>query len=120
MAIPICDRTGNVVGWLDRDVIRDINGKHRAFIHQGNAFNYSGAHLGIFKSGFYRDRYGHVVTFVSGARGGPLLPLTKLPPMPPLFPLAPLPPLPPLPPLAPIPSLSWSILDFEQFLTGEG
>lgn len=116
MATPVFDGTGSPVGWLDGDVIRSISGRHRAFINNGAVVSYSGTHLGTFGNGYFRDRAGHAVAFINGAHGGPLPPLPALPPLPPLFPLAPLRPIPPIPPIPSIASLSWSGLNWEDFL----
>lgn len=119
MSTAIFDRNGTPVGWTDGDVIWDLSGQHRAFIGNGNVYTYSAAHLGTFKEGYFRDKFGDAVAFIEGAKNGPLTPLPALPPIAPLFPLAPLPPFPPLYPLPPLPSLSWSNIDWEGFLQEE-
>jgi len=119
MTTAIHDRHGTTVGWLDGDIIRDSSGQHQAFIRDGNISTYSAKHIGTFRNGYFRDRSGHAIGFVRGASGGPLTPLPALPPLPPLFPLAPIPPIPPIPPVSPVPSLSWSNMDWEEFLGEE-
>jgi hypothetical protein len=116
MSIAIYNRNGRVIGWLDGKVLRDISGRHRAFVYDNNVFTYSSVHLGTFQNGYIRDNRGNAVAFIDGAKGGPLPPLPSLPPLAPLFPLAPISPIPPVPPVAPIPSLSWSELDWDEFL----
>ena len=115
--IPIFDRSGTPVGWLDEDRILDIHARHRAFIERGAVFSYEAVYLGTFGYGLFRDKYGAAVAFVPGA-SGVLLPLTKLPPIPPLPPFQPFKPIPPLPPIPSLPSLSWSGISWEQFLRG--
>ena len=76
--------------------------------------------LGILESGYFRDKGGHAVAFVNGASGGPLLPITMFPPFPPFPAFPPFKPLAPLAPLPPLPSLSWSRIQWPEFIGGYG
>jgi len=115
----VFDRRGVTVGWIDDERVLDLRVQHRAFVRGSALFGYDTRYLGTFSGGFFRDRAGNAVAFIRGASGGPLLPLTQLPPIPPLAPLPPLKPLAPLAPLAPWPSLSWSKLSWEDFLSSQ-
>ena len=122
---PIYDLAGKAVGWLHAHVVYDRLNRHRAFVqtdagfsfrHLGAVFSYRGAYLGHFDPGFFRDRAGQAVAWIQGAHSGPLPPAPQMPPAPPILPAAPLPPVVPPPP-APTPSLSWSTLTWEVFLS---
>ena len=113
---PIYDPYGKTVGWLTNDVAYDIYGQPRAFLAGNDIVSYTGMHLGILDSGFFRDHYGNAVAFISSASGGPLPPIPEVPPAPPVPLLAPVPPIPPVPPVPALPSLSWSHLTWEEFL----
>lgn len=114
---PIYSRQGQVIGWINNNVVYDMNRKHRAFIANDALYTYNAKYIGRFNNGFFRDRFGNAVAFISGAKGGPMTPLTALPPLAPLLPLAPLPPLPPLAPMAPMATLSWSQANWEDYIS---
>jgi len=118
MPTPIFDRSGNVIGWLDREIIRDMNGQHRAFVTEDRVYNYGGRFLGRIHNGFFRDSNGNAIAFIKGAGGGPLLPIPSIPPIPPVFPVSPVKPVPSVPPVSPIPSLYWSNANWDSFLGG--
>jgi len=115
--IPIFDRSGSPVGWLDDDRILDDHARHRALVYNGAVFSYAATYLGTFSHGLFRNKHGATVAFIPGA-SGVLLPRTKVPPIPPLPHFPPVKPVPPLPPIPPPPSLSWSGMSWEQFLQG--
>jgi hypothetical protein len=115
---PIFDGDGKLCGWLRDNIVYDLDVEVRAFLSGEAVFTFDCDYLGTFHNGFFRDQYGDAVAFVRGAKGGPLTPLPELPPIPPLPPLPPLRPLAPLPPLPPLPRLSWSRLEWEEFLEG--
>lgn len=114
----IFDRAGRVVSWLKGNVIYSLRNQCVAFINNGNVFTYQGRHLGVLDRGFFRDKQGHCVTFLKGAKGGPIPPIPQMPPIPAIPPIAPIPPIPPMPPIAPIGSLNWSNISWDQFLNG--
>ena len=96
MAQAIFGRTGEAVGWLDGDDVRDLAGRPRAFIHNGNLIDYGGiGSLGSFDDGILRDADGAVVGVLAGATGV-LRPTLATPPAVPPFP--PRPPRPAVPP----------------------
>lgn len=116
---PIYERNGQTVGWLNDDgVIYDRNNRYRAFIQNGAIYTYQGRYLGVLDRGFFRDRQGHVVTFMAGAQGGPIPPIPAIAPIPPIPPTPPIPPIPPIAPIAPIGSFNWSQSDWNGFLNG--
>lgn len=119
MAIPIFSNQGKVIGWLDKNIVRNIAGQHVAFINNDNLFDYSSYYLGNFKNGYFRDKFGNAVAFIKGANNGPLTPITDIPPIPPIFPIAPITPIPSIPPIPPLPLLSWSSIDWDEYLKGE-
>lgn len=116
--IPIHDKAGQVVAWLNSDDLLDLHGVQRAFVDNGSVVAYDGRHLGTFNKGFFRDRFGAAVTFVKGASGGPVLPIPAIPPFPPFPNIAPFRPIPPIPPIFPIPLLAWSSSEWDSFLLG--
>jgi hypothetical protein len=53
---PIYGSRGAVVGWIREDDIHDLDGRHRAFISDGNIFSYrTGQHVGWFENGWIWD-----------------------------------------------------------------
>jgi hypothetical protein len=117
-ARPIFDRKGWGVGWILNDVLFDNNGMAQAFIKNDSVFRFDGGYLGQVNDGFFRDRSGDVVGWLQGATGGPLLPTTLSSGEPPRITRVPSIPLDDLVAAKPAsPSLSWSNLDFSQYLT---
>ena len=105
---------------MSGNVVLDRGNRARAFVSDGVVFNYRGWHRGHFEHGFFHDRDGHAVAFVEGALGGPLTPVTEVPPPPPAVAIALLPPAvlaAPIPPASSPATISWSRLDWEQFLS---
>jgi hypothetical protein len=123
---PIFDQSGRTVGWLDSDVVRDPAGRaiafipRLAFLPQGAVYSYTPQHLGFFGDGFFRDRAGQAVAYLSNHSFGPITPIAQIPPIPPIPSIAPIPPIPPLPPIAPLPTLNWSHLSWDDFVAGKG
>lgn len=116
---PIYDSAGAVVAWKREGDIHDVRGQAVAFLSNKNVVSYSGRHLGVLDKGLFRDHRGDIVAFMSGARGGPLLPVQSEKPVPPVPAFAPVRPEPPVPPAPAVPSLRWSPLSWEQFIVGE-
>jgi hypothetical protein len=114
--LPVCDRRGAVVAWLDSARIVDLGGAFRAFVQGGAVFAYSGAYLGTFDSGFFRDKQGHPVAFIEGATNGPVLPVAAHRPVAPLISVEPRRPVPPMRPIPPTPSLSWSGTSWAEYI----
>lgn len=115
---PIFSRQGQVVAWINGNVIYDMNSRYRAFIANDALYTHNAKYIGRYNKGFFRDKFGNAVAFISGAKDGPMTPLTALPPLPPLPPLAPLPPLPPLAPMAPMATLSWYQANWDDYISG--
>lgn len=115
---PVFDPNGEVVAWLNRDVIHGLNGVALVFINNHNVVSYSGLHLGFLDRGLLRDHAGDVVAFVRGAHGGPILPVPHVPPVPPVPHVPPVPPVAPVPPVRSVASLDWSQLDWHSFVCG--
>ena len=113
---PIYNRNGSMVAWLRDDVIYDISLKPCAFIRNETVFTYLPHHIGRFDCGFFRDKSGRVVAFISGATGGAIPPAPKIPPSPPVPSAPTAPPAPSAPPAPPASSSKWSSLDWEEFL----
>lgn len=116
---PVCDSHGSVVAWHESGRILDLRGTFRAFVHEGAVFAYSGAYLGTFASGFVRDKHGHPVAFVEGAMHGPLLPVAGFPPVAPPTGVEPHRPILTVPPVPPTPSLSWSGMNWAEYVEGK-
>ncbi|MDA9555318.1 hypothetical protein N9R54_03700 [Pelobium sp.] len=111
---PIYNRQGRTIAWINNNFIYDFFGRQvLGFINNNSVFTYGSRHLGRFINGFFRDKSGHAVAFVQGAKSGPLPPIAQIPPIPPI-PV--IPPTPPIPPIPPIDSLSWSNLTWENFI----
>lgn len=108
---PVFDKSGSVVGWVNDNVIFDMNSDPCAFINDEAVFSYQGKHLGWLNRGFFRDQSGDAVGFVENATGQPLLPTTAIPPIPAI------PSMPPLPPMPPLPSPNWSLFSWSEFLS---
>lgn len=71
----IFDRTGAVVGWLDRENVFDRASRlWVAFLREDVVFAIDGRALGVFRFGFFRDRRGAAIAFIRGASHGPELP----------------------------------------------
>lgn len=97
-------------------VVYDLIGYPHALVHDWVVYGYSGAYLGVFVAGFFRDRGGAAVAFIEGAQGGPLLPVAEIPPVPPI-PLEPaIPLIPPIPPISPVALGHWSGLTWVDYL----
>jgi hypothetical protein len=117
-ARPVFDRKGWGVGWILNNVLFDNGGMAQAFIKNDGVFRFDGGYLGQVEDGFFRDRSGDVVGWLKGATGGPLLPTTLSSGEPPSIARVPTIPLDDLVAAKPAsPSLSWSKLDFTQYLT---
>lgn len=112
----IFDRHGDVVGWLERQVVYSTAGCPRAIIRGGAVCSYAPVHLGWFTNGYFRDLAGGVVAWTRGARGGPPTPPARLPDACPFPQFATLPPLPPLSPVRPLPATAWSLLAWDEYL----
>jgi len=115
---PVFDPNGDVVAWLNNDVIHDLNGAAVVFLSDHNVLGYGCAHLGFLDRGLFRDHAGDVVAYVRGAHGGPLLPVPHVPPIPPVPHVPPVPPVAPVPPIPSVASLDWSSLDWHAFISG--
>jgi hypothetical protein len=117
---PIFDRTGQVVAWLKHAHIYDLEGRHVGFVHGEHVFSNLGRHIGSQAGGFFRDHVGGAVAFQHDAMGGPVLPPLAYPPAPPI----------PVYPRLPVihswlrrpaqPSLTWSVIDWGEFIAGHG
>lgn len=116
--VPIYDRSGAVVGWVNGGFVLDrAASNHLAFISGEALFTMSGGYVGRFAKGFFRDKRGGAVAFISGATGGPITPIPNIAPIPPIAPIAPIPPIPGIPPIPPIDQLGWGT-DWGSFLAG--
>jgi hypothetical protein len=115
---PIYNHLGRTIAWLKNNTIYDTIPRPRAFIRQRVIYTYEGRYIGQFEHGFFRDKQGHAVAFMQGASGGPIPPVTEVSPVPPIPPIPPIEPILSIPPIPPIPSLSWSSLEWEDFLRG--
>jgi hypothetical protein len=112
----IFDRHGDVVGWLERQVVYTTTGCPRAVIRGGAVCSYTPVHLGWFANGYFRDLEGGVVAWMRGAHGGPPAPPARLPDACPFPQFATLPPLPPLSPVRPLPVATRSALTWHEYL----
>ena len=117
--LPLFDQNGNTVGWLDDTVIFDIDNNCRAFIEDGeDIFTFNARFIGFFEDGFIWDKKGESVAFLEECGdNGPLIPITEIPPTPPIIPIPPTTPITPIAPILPITSSSWSVLNWEAFLS---
>src|SRR4051812_28686782 len=87
--VPIFNRKGEAVGWLASGVIFGPHHQPRAFVRQDAVFSFSGHHLGRMENGFIRDRDGHAVAFMEGAKNGPPTPIAEAPLNKPVLPIPP-------------------------------
>jgi len=117
-AEPIYDRHGLVVGWLYDQVIYDAETRYRARLRGSAVYSFTARHLGHLNRGFFRDRAGFAVAFLSDAEGGLELPRCEAASLPLSLPDAPIPPLPSQPPMQATPRSDWSPLTWDQFLRG--
>ena len=113
---PIFDKDGKTVSWLSKDVIYDLRGETIAFIKDKEVFNYVGKYIGIFENGFFRDKSGHAVAFLTGAYGGPSLPSPEIPPVPPVPATHPIPSSPPAMSEDATVKSMWSRIQWNEFL----
>ena len=121
-ALPIYDRRGQTVGWLEEDTIRLLDGTIAAFLTGEAVFNISGVCVGFIHDHCFRDLHGDAVAFLAGAAGGLPFPLPERAPMPRPFSYAPTRPIgsrPPVRPKAPVWSVDWSFVTWETFLMGD-
>lgn len=121
VVMPIHDRYGRTIGWLEEDTIRHLDGGTAAFVSGEAIFNDSGTCIGFIHDRYFRDLQGDAVAFLPGATGGPPLPLPERSPMRPPFSYAPMRPIgsrPPVRPKAPLWSVDWSPILWCSFLTG--
>jgi hypothetical protein len=96
--------------------IFNLNGRNIGFINNNAVYDINASYKGTFTNGFFRDRYGCAVTFIHAASNGPLSPLPQLPPIPPIPNIPNIHPIPSIPPIPNVPSLSWSNIDWNDFL----
>jgi|SRR5947209_8543879 len=120
MLSAIWNGKSSLVGWFDRrnGVVYDPSMARRAIVQRDALFAYSGQHLGYFRDGWFRDRWGYAVAYIDGAKDGPIAPVHPVAPIPPIPPVPPVAPIMPIPPVMPVPSLSWSRQSFDQLLRG--
>lgn len=110
----IYNKTGVHVGWIYFDeFIYNINAtQYVATIQKDLTFSLNGEFVGFFEDGYFRDRNCYAVTFIEGAKKGPILPTFTLPPLPILLPKSQRLPLKPLQPKTPYinnwPNKGWS------------
>ncbi len=121
--IPIYNQHGHLIAWLQgaqwqRQVVHDLYGQARAYLHHNELYTFDGRHLGRFSRGYFRDHLGSAVAFVEDATNGPVSPLPGLLPFPPLPGVTPIPALPPLPPLPAVELYSWSYVGWDEFVSG--
>lgn len=115
--IPIYNRYGRAVAWLDGRFIRDLKGPTVAFIRGEHVYTVRGIHVGYFQSGYFRDQVGAAVAFIDSAEGNPRLPLPgPTPEAPPAWPSPPVISIPSAVPDPPQPKARWSELDWSRFV----
>ena len=117
-AEPIFDQRGRVVGWLYNQVIYDAETRYRARLRNNAVYSFTAIYLGHVDRGFFRDRAGFAVAFLSDAEGGPILPGCETASLPTPLPAAPVPPLPSASPRPATPRWDWSPLTWDEFLRG--
>lgn len=114
---PIFDPEGTTVAWRSKETVFDLDGTPRAYFRAGLLYSYTGAFIGHYSDGFYRDLDGHAVAFHADATGGPSLPLTRPEPVAPVpvYPRAPQ-KLDPAPPPARMRSRKWSNISWAKYV----
>jgi len=55
---PIFDRNDRTVGWIQEDVVYDLDSANLAFVFRGALFGFDGHHLGSFHHKFFLDEDG--------------------------------------------------------------
>ncbi len=115
----IFDKSSNLVGWIEKEHVFDLNLNWIAFLSNGNIFSSNKVKwLGPFNQGSFLDRDGKPVAWIEGVKPSgtlkPLVPTTPFRPFTPLRPLNPLKPLKPLQPLVPLGG--WSKISWEMYL----
>jgi hypothetical protein len=121
VTLPIYDRHGQPVGWLQEDTVRQLDGDIVAFVCGEAVYDNTGACVGFIHNRYFRDLHGDAVAFLRGAAGGPPLPLPRRLPMCPAFSYAPMRPIglrPPVQSKAPNWSVDWSPVSWKRFLAG--
>ncbi len=113
--IPIWDKGGSAVAWLDGDLVRDSGGNVKAWINGEHVFNSST--IGFLHNGFFRDTAGDAVAFVEGAHGGPSLPSRGPKPYEPYRAYEPYKPYEPYEPYKPYWSMSWSSTSWNSYIS---
>jgi hypothetical protein len=119
--LPIFNRYGDFVGWLDQDCVRNGRGRVVAFVTASReVYGLRGRHLGGIDAGYIWDHSGAAVAWMRGATGLPLTPPAK--------------PTPPAParelslvfpsdsevaPEPAIPTCQWSEMNWAEFLNCE-
>lgn len=117
-AEPIYDRHGRVVGWLYGHVIYDAEPQYRARLRGNAVYSFTARHLGHLDRGFFRDRAGFAVAFLSDAEGGLVLPRCEAASLPLSLPAPPTPLLPSQAPMQATSRSDWSPLTWDEFLRG--
>jgi hypothetical protein len=118
---PIFDKDGAVAGWIvPPGGITDTDGNYRAFMVDGNVFDYQSHFLGRLHDGYFWDRDGDAVASIIGASGGPALRRSGTIPAPPDNRPEPARPLHlPEVPRAPAYRKKWSDVNWDEFLSGK-
>ena len=114
----IWDASASLVGWWEpgNGAVYDASYNRRAVVQRGGLYSWRSEHRGYLVEGWFRDRNGHAVAFVPGARGGPITPIPPIPPIPPVMPVPPIPPIMPIAPIMPVASSRWCSLSFDALL----
>jgi hypothetical protein len=115
---PIFDRKGTPMAWLDGQFAFDINGQQlNLYRDYESVLSLQGRYLGFFSNGFFRDQKGYPVAFVKGAGVGPELPVLQVPPLTPALQIPVFPKLSTVPPCPAVAQLTWSKLNWREYLS---
>jgi hypothetical protein len=83
---PVFDTQGTPVAWLlDQEVVVCAKTRKLGFIDRGFVFTPDGQPLGELHNGYFWDRAGEAVGFLTGAFGGPPKPARKVAPLAPVL-----------------------------------
>ncbi|WP_407671509.1 4-fold beta flower protein [Paenarthrobacter histidinolovorans] len=103
----IYDSRGDVIGWLEDPMVRNLHGAVVAWHKNGTIFDLHGHERSKFSDGYFRLE-GDAFAFIQGAHSGPTLPIRSIRPIRPVRHVRPVRPVFSVPSVAHVRSRNWS------------
>ena len=113
---PIFNKSGKVEAWLKGSEIYNPRGYNVGYVINNATYNLKSKYIGTLQKSFFRDLNGNVVTFLNGAKSGPVLPSFKSLPVKPVLKSTSPHKVVPSPPPPPTIKPRWSKIDWDEFI----